>query len=176
MIIERIQQGLIIWMERDYPERPGDCQAEQRGHPVVDHRAAHRVELRHCQHVKQRRTGHELPTSLAAGEQSRECLDTVIDDQCVVGERQRSTDDRIVIKMDPALSKRQPRRQPALVGASSGTKINDLQSVVVITGHGQVIDQIGHQGFQGGGAGGSVCGDPGGEPVRVDAACRTRSR
>ena len=176
MIIERIQQRLIIWMGRDYPERPGDCQAEQRGHPVVDQRATDRVELPHCQHVKECGTGHQLPTSVAAGEQSGECLDAVIDDHRVVGQRQRSTDHRIVIKMDPALSKRQPWRQPALVRAGSGTKINDLQSVLVITGHGQIIDQIGHQGVQSGGAGGGVCGDSGSEPVRVDGACSTRSR
>ena len=176
MIIERIQQRLIIWMGRHYPERPGDCQAEQRGHPVVDYRAAHCLELRHWQHVKQRGTGHELPTSIAASEQPRECLHAVINDHRVVGQWQRSTDDRIVIKMNPALSKRQLRRQPSLIGTGSGTKINDLQSVLVITGHGQVVDQIGHQGVQGGGAGGGVCGDPGGEPTGVDGACSTRSR
>ena len=176
MIIERIEQRLIIWMGRQYSERPGDCQAKQRGHPVVDHRATDRVELPHCQHVKERGTGHQLPTSIAAGEQSRECLDAVIDDHRVVGQRQRSTDHRIVIKMDPALSKRQLWRQPALVGAGSGTKINDLQSVLVITGHGQIIDQISHQGVQSCGAGGGVCGDPGGEPARVDGACSNRSR
>jgi hypothetical protein len=176
MIIEGIQEPLIIWMGRHYPERPGDRQAKQRGHPVVDHRAAHCVELRHWQHVKQRGTGDELPASVAASEQPRECLDAVINDHRIVGQWQRSTDERIVIKMNPALSKRQLRRQPALIGAGSGTKINDLHSVLMITGYGQVLDQIGHQGVQGGGTCGGVCGDPGGEPVRVDGACSTRSR
>jgi hypothetical protein len=72
--------------------------------------------------------------------------------------------------------KKQRCRPPAFFPPGSGTKINDLQSVLVITGHGQIIDQIGHQGVQSGGAGGGVCGDPGGEPVRVDGACSTRSR
>jgi len=48
MIIERIQQRLIIWIRWNHSERPADGKAEQCRHLVVDHRAAHRVELRCC--------------------------------------------------------------------------------------------------------------------------------
>jgi hypothetical protein len=81
-----------------------------------------------------------------------------------------------MIKMDPALSRRQAGRQPALIGTGPGTKINDLQVRFAIAGVGQIVDQFREQRTYCCGASGGVGCDSGGEPVRVDGGLCGRSR
>jgi hypothetical protein len=77
--------------------------------------------------------------------------------------------------MDPALSKRKLRSEPALVGPRPRAKVKDLDTAVMITNFDQIVDQLGQQSAQSGGAGGGVGGDPGGEPAWIDGGC-SRSR
>jgi hypothetical protein len=74
-----------------------------------------------------------------------------------------------MIKMDPALLKGKAGRQPTLVGAGPGTEIDDLQHVTSQTaGVNQIVDQLGEEGADRGGARRGVGGDAGGKPARVD--------
>ena len=66
-----------------------------------------------------------------------------------------------MIKMNPALPERYPRRQPPLIGTGSGTKINDLDIICCVTNLDQVVDQLRQQGGQSCGSSGGVGGDPG---------------
>ena len=79
--------------------------------------------------------------------------------------------------MDPTLSKGQSWRQPPLIGAHPGAKINDLHVVIKIAvGGDQVVDQLWEQSRYSGGASGGVGGDSGGEPAGVGGWCCGRSR
>ena len=55
-----------------------------------------------------------------------------------------------MIKVDPALSKGQPWGEPALIGTSAGTKINDLEDCLRADLLDQMVDQGGEQGVDGG--------------------------
>lgn len=82
-----------------------------------------------------------------------------------------------MIKMDPALLKRKARRQPPLVGSGSGTEIDDLQDPTSETaGVNQIIDQLGEEGADRGGARRGVGGDAGGKPARVNGDSGGRFR
>jgi hypothetical protein len=74
-----------------------------------------------------------------------------------------------MIKMDPALHKRDARRQPALVGTGPGAEVDDLQDAAETTVVDQVVDQLGDEAAEGGGPGGGVSGGAGGEPGWVDS-------
>ena len=80
-----------------------------------------------------------------------------------------------MIKMDPALLERKARRQPPLVGAGSGTEIDDLQDATSGT-TGQIIDQLGEEGADRGGARRGVRGGAGGKPARVNGDSGGRFR
>src|SRR4029453_4982550 len=74
-----------------------------------------------------------------------------------------------MIKMDPALLKGKAVRQPPLVGAGPRTEIDDLQHVTSQTaGVNQIIDQLGEEGPDRGGARRGVGGGAGGKPARGD--------
>jgi hypothetical protein len=107
MIIEDILQTLIMRIHGGQAQGSGNGQAEESRHLVVDHSSAHRVELIHGQNVQQGRAGDQVRIGVAAGQEPAERLDAGVDDHGVVRERQRSTDDRIMIKMDPMLRKGQ---------------------------------------------------------------------
>lgn len=176
MIIERMQQKLIMlicWCEA---QGSGNGKAEESGHLVVDHSLAYRVELIHGQDVQQGRAGDKPLISAAAGQEPSERLNTSVDDHGVVRQWQRSADDRIMIKMDPTLRKREARREPPLVSTRAGTEIDDLQGAVATTGVGQIVDQLGEEAAEGGGAGGGVGGGPCGKPICVDRWVPGRSR
>jgi len=81
-----------------------------------------------------------------------------------------------MIKVNPALSKRQAGRQPPLIGTRPGTKINDLQVGLAVAGFGQIVDQFKKQCVYCCGAGGGVGCDSGGQPARVDGGLCGRSR
>jgi hypothetical protein len=74
--------------------------------------------------------------------------------------------------MDPALSKRKSRCEPALVGTRPRAKVNDLDTAFVITDFDQIVDQLGQQSAQSGGASGGVGGDPRGKPAWIDGSSR----
>ena len=77
--------------------------------------------------------------------------------------------------MDPALSKRKSRCEPALVGTRSRAKVNNLDTAFLITNFDQIVGQLGQQSAQSGGAGGGVGGGPRGKPAWIDGGC-SRSR
>ncbi len=64
--------------------------------------------------------------------------------------------------MDPALLKGQAWRQPPLVGAGPGTKIDDLQDATETAGIDQIVDQLWEEGADRDGAGRGVGGRAGG--------------
>jgi hypothetical protein len=74
--------------------------------------------------------------------------------------------------MDPALSKRKLRSEPALVGPRPRAKVKDLDTAVMITNFDQIVDQLGQQSAQSRGAGGGVGGDPRGKPAWIDGSSR----
>lgn len=81
-----------------------------------------------------------------------------------------------MIKMDPALWKGQAGRQPPLIGPSPGAEIDDLQDPVDATDLDQIIDQLGEEGADSGGAGRAVGGGAGGKPAGVDGDFGPRFR
>ena len=81
-----------------------------------------------------------------------------------------------MIKMDPALRKGKPRRQPALVRTRPSTKIDDLQNAAATAAVDQIVDQLREEGAEGGVPGGGVGGGAGGKPGWVDSGLRGRSR
>jgi len=85
MIIERIQQQLITRVRRGQAELPGDAEAEQHGHLIVDHGTAHCIDLRRRQHVEQSRTRDEPPAAVGCRQESIERLDAVVDDHRLLG-------------------------------------------------------------------------------------------
>ena len=64
--------------------------------------------------------------------------------------------------MDPALLKGKAWRQPPLVSAGPGTKIDDLQDATETAGIDQIVDQLWEEGADRDGAGRSVGGNAGG--------------
>jgi hypothetical protein len=177
MIIERIEEQLIVRVCWTYVQRTGDRKAEKSRHLVLDHGAAQGVDLVGGQDIEQSRAGDKAPIVSAVGQEPPEPrLHAAIDDHRVVGQRQRSADCRIMIKMDPALHEREARRQPALVGTRPGAEVDDLQDAAETTVVDQVVDQLGEEAAEGGGTGGGVGGGAGGEPGWVDGGLCRRYR
>jgi hypothetical protein len=177
MIIERIQQTLIMRVRRTNTLGTGDAETEENRHVVVDQGSAYSVEVPGRQNIQQGRAGDQAMISGAVREEALKCLDTAVDDHRVLRQRQRSTDGRVMIKMDPALLKGKARRQPPLVGSGSGTEIDDLQDTTSeTTGVNKIIDQLGEEGADRGGAPRGVGGGPGGKPARVNGDSGRRFR
>ena len=63
-----------------------------------------------------------------------------------------------MIKMDPALLKGKARRQPPLVSAGPGTKIDDLQDAAETAGIDQIVDQLWEEGADRSSAGRAIGG------------------
>jgi hypothetical protein len=177
MIIERIQEQLVVRVRRANIQRTGDRKAEKSRHLLLDHGAAYSVDLVGGQHIEQRRAGDKARIATAVGQQPPERpLHAAIDDHRVVGQRQRSADCRIMIKMDPALYELQAWRQPALVGTRPSAEVDDLQDAAESPVLDQVVDQLGEEAAEGGGPGGGVGGGAGGEPGWVDSGLCRRYR
>jgi hypothetical protein len=88
MIIECIEQTLIMGVHRTDALGPGNAEAEEGGHLVVDHGFAYRVELSRCQHVQQGRAGDQTLINRTFGQQPAERFDAAIDDHRVARLRQ----------------------------------------------------------------------------------------
>ena len=84
MIIERIQQQLIMRVRWGQAEGPGNAEAEESGHMIVDHGSAHCIDLSRRQHIQQGRAG-DKPTMInrTVGQEPIKRLDTAIDDHRV---------------------------------------------------------------------------------------------
>jgi len=79
--------------------------------------------------------------------------------------------------MDPALLEGKAGRHPPLVSTGPGTEIDDLQDATSeTTGVSQIIDQLGEEGADRGGARRSVGGGAGGKPARVNGDSGGRFR
>src|SRR5687768_16042590 len=81
-----------------------------------------------------------------------------------------------MIKMNPALLEGEAGRQPALIGPSPGTEIDDLQNAVDAADLDQIVDQLGEEGVDSGGPGRGVGGSAGGKPAGVDGDFGRRCR
>jgi hypothetical protein len=176
MIIECLEQTLITRVHWGETQGSGDGKAEKSGHLIVDHCSTHCVDLSRRQYIQQGRASDKALIAVAAGQEPSERLDAAVDDHCVSRQRHPTADRRIMIKMDPALSRGKAWCQPSLVGTCPRTKINDLECIPAINGFDQIVDQLGEERADGGGSGRGVGGGAGGEPARVDDRFGRRSR
>ena len=88
MIIECIEQRFVVGICWTDGQRTGDGKADESRHLVLDHGAAHGVDLVGGQHIEQGRAGDEVPGAPAVGQQPPERqLHTVIDDHRGVRQR-----------------------------------------------------------------------------------------
>ncbi len=88
MIIERVQQTLIIRVNRTNALCAGDAEAEEGWHLVVDHGSAHSVEVTGRQNIQQGRAGDQAMITGAVGEEPLQRLNAAIDDHRVESQRQ----------------------------------------------------------------------------------------
>jgi hypothetical protein len=89
MIIEGTEEQLIVRVRGVDGQGAGDCEAEKSRHLVLEHRAAHCVDLVDGQNIEQGGAGDKLATVPAVGQQQPESrLHAAIDDHRVVRQRQ----------------------------------------------------------------------------------------
>jgi hypothetical protein len=88
MIIERVQQTLIIRVQRTNTLGTGDAEAEEGWHLVVDHGSAHSVEVTGRENIQQGRAGDQAMITGVLGEEPLQRLNATVDDHRVERQRQ----------------------------------------------------------------------------------------
>ena len=89
MIIKGTEEQLIVGLRWVYVQGAGDREAEKSWHLLLDHGAAHGIDLVGGQYVEQGRGGDKLPIASTVGKQPLESrLHAAVDDHRVVGQWQ----------------------------------------------------------------------------------------
>ena len=66
MIIERIQQSLIMRVQRTDAQGPRDAETEESRHLILDQRLAYSIELTHRQNIQQGGAGDQAMITITA--------------------------------------------------------------------------------------------------------------